>query len=104
MRECKGCRETKPFSEFSPHKGGRDGLAPRCKQCRNTRAQEVCKAISIVTGKRKYVRKKPRIYPDGFGLPVDSRSAHDKSLDKVLAVFLRESARTGEIGNVFPVV
>lgn len=40
MKRCSGCGAQKPFSEFTKHKLGRDGLRPRCKACTSEEAAE----------------------------------------------------------------
>lgn len=35
MKTCLGCLESKPFSAYGKHSGGRLGLQPRCKGCRS---------------------------------------------------------------------
>lgn len=34
VKECRGCSERKPLTEFHRHKASPDGLRPRCKACR----------------------------------------------------------------------
>ena len=37
MKKCSDCKLEKSFSEFSPHKRGKDGYRADCKECRNAR-------------------------------------------------------------------
>jgi len=39
-KRCTRCYETKPLTEFSPHKGMRDGRDPRCRACNAKRDRE----------------------------------------------------------------
>jgi hypothetical protein len=66
MKVCKDCGATKPRSEFTPHKGYRDGLVPYCKMCANKRTQEsYSKHGEFIRAKRraKYAQERGRQLP-----------------------------------------
>lgn len=37
MKQCRGCKETKPFAEFYSRKGNTDGHQYQCKKCQSLR-------------------------------------------------------------------
>lgn len=38
LKRCLNCNLEKPYSDFGKHKGRKNGLADRCKDCRNRKA------------------------------------------------------------------
>lgn len=48
MKECRGCKQTKPLADFSAHAGFKDGRNSKCKTCKDTLRRE-----SIAAGRQR---------------------------------------------------
>jgi hypothetical protein len=66
MKQCTKCKKWKSKSEFHKHKQARDGLKPRCKECRNearrqhwhTQKYDQGWHAKVVKGRRKRYQEK----------------------------------------------
>ena len=70
MKTCRGCGESKPQADFSPHASSRDGLRPRCRPCENTKRRERRAELRALAA-----RPLPEIPAASDGMYIDGRTA-----------------------------
>lgn len=103
-KNCRCCREMKPLEDFSPMDSGLYGRHPRCRVCRNRRAQMVAEKRRTAGKVRKYTRRNLAKVDlaDGTRRTVGlyPPTAEEKSLAGAFAAYMRRAARPGDPGNV----
>lgn len=107
-KACRCCNEIKPLEDFSPMDTGLYGRHPRCRLCRNRRAQMVAEKRHTTGKVRKYTRRKLATVEQKDGtrrtVGLYPPSSAQKTIAEAFAAYIRRAARRGDAGNVAPLI
>jgi 5-methylcytosine-specific restriction endonuclease McrA len=94
-KQCRRCKEWKPFSEFYPAKENRDGIHSYCKSCSKTRAAASRKAA---TGERRErIRAQNR---ESYSRHADRRLKHAKEWNRRNPEKVRRVSRVSSLNYI----